>query len=111
MSRIAEMAKQMKLESDMEQLEEKKRVAVSMRVDDFTRFCLDKFAGIVGVSRASLCQELVSEGVLEGFEAIGTSLDDLHAMFISERSGRDIEEVRADLAKTGLFVGEEKINV
>ena len=104
MSRIAEMAKQMKEAKDKEQFEHVKKFAVSMRLDEFTKWCLDKFVEVAGGTKTALCQELVSEGVLEGFEALGTTLDDLRCMYIAERSGKSLEEVQSDYDQTGIFI-------
>ena len=104
MSRIADMAKEMKTMKDHGEWKEGQKKTVTVRLDEFGLFCLDFFVSQVGGNRTSNSTELVSEGALEGLEALGFTLDDLQAKFISEKSGKNLDEVKADLAKTGIEV-------
>lgn len=104
MSRIAEMVKEMIESKETNVVEDKRKYVVSLRVDGFTKWAIDKLHEVAGGTKTALCQEILSEGVLEGFEALGTKLDDLRCMYIAERSGKSLEEVKAEYDQTGIFI-------
>ena len=108
MSRIAQMAEEMKRKIEEEGFESEKKIAVSLRLEPFTIFCIDKFVEETHVNRTRVCQEILSEGILDGLDVLGYSMEQIQAEYISKRSGRDIEAVKADLAKTGFFPLEVK---
>lgn len=108
MSRIAEMAEAMKMRMVEQGFESEKKIAVSLRLEPFSVFCIDKFVDELRSTRTRACQDILSEGVLDGLEALGFTFNDLQAEYIASKSGRNIEDVKADLAKTGIFVEGEK---
>lgn len=103
MSRIAERMKEIRDHKSEDYFMENKKTSISIRVEDFTVYCIDKLAKELGGSRSGTVLELVSEGVLDGLEALGYTLDSLQIAHISERGGKSPEEVEAMLAKTGFF--------
>lgn len=107
MSRIAERMKEIRDHKGEAEFLENKKTSISIRVEDFTLYCIDKLAEELGGSRSGTVLELVSEGVLDGLEALGYTLDSLQVAHISERSGKSPEEVKAMLAKTGFFSDEK----
>lgn len=108
MSRIADRVNEIKAMREMEVGIEEKKTSVSIRVDDFTLFCADLLKEEMGCSRTAVCLEMISEGVLEGLEAVGLTLDELQARYLAQKTGRDLEAVKADLAKTGFSNKEVK---
>jgi hypothetical protein len=107
MSRIAQMAEEMKRSMEEDIHRGSKKVAVSLRLDTFTIHCVDFFAKEVGSSRSAVCQELLAEGVLEALEALGFEMIDLQAQHLAGLSGRTVEEMKAKLEQTGIFFNEE----
>ncbi len=111
MSRIAQMAEEMKKKMVDEGFQSDKKIAISLRLEPFSIFCIDKFVEETRSSRTRSCQDILSEGVLDGLEALGYTLEELQAQYVAKRSGRDLDAVKADLSKTGFFVEGEKVNV
>jgi len=102
MSNIGERFKEMKENKEYQEFLDASKKTVTARFDGFQMFCLDVLVEEVGSNRAAVIGEIASEGVFEGLKAIGLSLDDLQAKFISEKSGRSLKECKAELAKTGI---------
>lgn len=97
MSRIADSIKEFLASKESEQLSDKKKTAVSMRLDDYTVWCVDKLVLKTGVSRTALCQNLISDGVLDALEAIGLSAEELR-MEYSEENFKSFEKKKQEEA-------------
>lgn len=111
MSQIAEFVKEVMATKEREFFEDKKRFTITIRVDEFTVFCLEKLQKATGMNKTALSQSIVEEGLIDGLEVIGLGLQDLQVEYISKKTGRKPEEVRADLDQTGIFVESKRVEV
>lgn len=114
MSNVKETVKRIEMEKGFEEQIELKKLTVSCRVDEEEAFRLDLVAKRLGYTRSAMVAILLNEAVLDAAEEFGLSLDELRCMFIAERTGRDIEEVRKDWKKSGIFLtteGGETVNI
>lgn len=84
MSRIGDRIKEIKMNQEMDVMDEEKKTSISIRVEDFTLFCIEKLIQEIGGSRAAICLEMVKEGVLDGLEPLGHTLDSLQVDYIVE---------------------------
>lgn len=85
MSKIAEFVKQsLEMQSQAEH-EENTKTAFTVRLDQFTVFCVGKLLLEVGGSRTALCQALIEEGVVDGLESIGYDLTSLQEEYFQVR--------------------------
>jgi hypothetical protein len=67
---------------------ENKKTSISIRVEDFTLYCIDKLSKELDGSRAGTVLEIVAEGVLDGLEALGHTLDTLQIEYMQENMKR-----------------------
>lgn len=84
MSRIADRIQEIKAHQEMDVMSEDKKTSISIRVEDFTLYCIEKLMKEIGGSRAAVCLEMVREGVLDGLEPLGHTMDSLQAEYIEE---------------------------
>lgn len=84
MSRIADRINEIKSAQGMEEFLEKKKVSITIRVEDFTLHCIDKLVNEIGGTRSGVAHEMVSEGVLDALEGLGYNLDDLQKVYWEE---------------------------
>lgn len=92
MSRIKAMIQEAKAEIGME-IMDKTKTSVTIRVHEFTLFCIDKLVSELDSSRASVCLSLVEEGVLDGLEALGHTEESIKAEWIQKRE-KEFEAAR-----------------
>lgn len=96
MSRIADRMKEIRSRVGEEEFIENKKTSISIRVEDFTLYCIDKLSQELEGSRSGIVLEIVSEGVLDGLEALGHTLDTLQVEYVQENAKRakDRKEVK-----------------
>jgi len=90
MSRISEMAHGLMHSKLHGEGEMKKKVAMSIRLDKFSIYCLDKFAAETETSRTAIAVGLVEEGVLDGLETLGFTLEELKEGFLKEKEEENV---------------------
>lgn len=82
MSEIEKIVKDMKHKKEREGWKETKKTAVSLRLDNFTVFCLDKVMQELGGSRTSVGIQLLSAAIYDSLKALGIGLDSLHSEYM-----------------------------
>lgn len=92
MSRIKAMIQEAKAYAGMD-LTDKTKTTISLRVHDFTLFCIDKLVAELDGTRASVCLSLVEEGVLDGLEALGHTEESIKAEWMAKRE-KEFEAAR-----------------
>jgi hypothetical protein len=85
MSKIGEMFKEKKNQKNREAWKEGKKTIVSVRLPEFTIFCLDKLISEAGGNRTANCTEMISQGITEGLSAIGFSFEVLQKEFFAQQ--------------------------
>lgn len=85
MSRIAERMNEIKASQEHDVMHEEKKTAITIRVEDFTLFCIEKLRSDIGGSRSAMVLEIVSEGVIDGLEGLGHTIDSLQLEYLEER--------------------------
>ena len=114
MSRLIEVVKELEVEAGFKKQEEEVKVMISTRVTEEEAWRIDFLAKRVCLSRAGLCQILLKEACIDAAEALGFPFAELQALYLSEKSGKPIEEVKEMLSKSGIFVTSkngEQINI
>lgn len=114
MSRLKELAAELKLDHVSEEQEEVKKISVTGRITEEEVWRLDYVSKRIGMSRSGFAQVLMIDGCIDAAEGLGLDLNELRCLYIAEKSGRSIEEVRQEWSQSGLFItteSGEKINV
>ena len=95
MSKIAEFVKQSIEMQAQQEFEDNVKTAFTVRLDQFTVFCIDKLRASVGGSKTALCQALVEEGVVDGLESLGHDLVSLQEEYfgVKIRGKKGVENV------------------
>lgn len=108
MSRIKEMIESLQEnEAYMKHVDDKK-ISVTLRLEEMTVWSLDFLAKSFEQKRTPFSISLMEEAVIDAMEAAGYPFEEQRCMFIAAKSGRKIDAVRADMAKTGFFSQEDK---
>ena len=84
MSRIAERINEIKASQEHDEMREEKKTAITIRVEEFTLFCIEKLRSDIGGSRSAMVLEIVSEGVIDGLEGLGHTMDSLKTEYLEE---------------------------
>lgn len=108
MSRLKELVAELEVESGFEEQEEVKKISVTGRLTEEEVWRLDYVSKRIGMSRSGFAQVLMTDGCLEAAEGLGVDSNELRCLYISEKSGRPVDEVREDMKKSGIFVTTEK---
>lgn len=108
MSRIKNMIEN--LEEADGSFKRSKKTSVTARLTLNHLNKLDFLAKRFGVTRSNFAQGLMEQAIDEGIDALGLEPGDLQARLIAFASGRDLDSVKADLAKTGFFVDGVKVD-
>jgi len=114
MSRIAKKIKEKKNQKDRNSWKDGKKISVTIRLDEFSIFCLDKIAATVGGTRTQNAQEFVEEGIGEGLSALGYDFSFLQSeYFAKDGGGIFLDGVKLDQSETEHFLkhGGEKFGV
>lgn len=114
MSNVKEIIAQIEAAKDSETAEDTRKVAVTARLTEEEVWRMDYIAKHLSLSRSGLATTLLTEATIDAAEQLGYSFDDLRCIYISEKSGKSIEEVKEMWSKSGIFVQTEdgqKVNV
>lgn len=117
MSRIIKKIKEKKIQKDRDNWKDGKRISVTIRLDEFSIFCLDKIAAAVGGTRTANAQEFVEEAIGEGLVALGMDFETLKDEYFSRDGGgvfidgvkvdpSEVADLLANPAKFGVSVHE-----
>jgi len=87
MSRIIRKIREKKSKKDRDSWKEGKKVGVTIRLDEFSLFCLDKIAASVGGTRTANASEFVEEGIGEALVALGIDFETLKNEYFSKDGG------------------------
>lgn len=97
MSRIQQTFEQLKKQKERESWKDGKRVTFSIRIDEFTLFCLDELVKEVGGTRNGNAAEIISASVLDGLESFGRSFDSLQESYMnSQGEGLFVDGVKVE---------------
>lgn len=94
MSRISDRINEIKNAQEMGDVAEKKKISITIRVEDFTIHCIDKLMEEIGGSRSGIALEMVSEGVLDALEGLGYNLDELQESYLSASMEKSKKEAK-----------------
>lgn len=113
MSRIAKRLKEMKTIKDREQWKEGKKITVTVRLDEFMVFGLDKIVEKIGGTRTSSALKILEEGISEGLVAVGYDFEALKDEYFSKDGGGFfIDGVKVDPSEVAdLLANPEKFGV
>lgn len=107
MSKIKQMIESLKETDAFETAKDAAKISVTLKLDAFTVWQLDYVAKHFGIKRTPFSVQLMEEAAFDAMESLGVDMDEQKCLFIAEISGRKIEDVRKDWAKTGFFFNEE----
>lgn len=113
MSRIEKKVKELKIMNDREGWKEPKKITVTVRLHPFSVFCLDELLKEIGGNRTSICQEMISEGVVDGLAALGHDLESLKKRYFDQAGqGIFVEGMCLDAEESQRFLKDpEKFGV
>ena len=100
LSRIAKKIKEKKNQKDRDRWKDGKKISVTIRLDEFSIFCLDEICTAVGGNRTANAQEFVEEGIGEGLIALGIDFETIkNKYFAAAGGGVFLDGVKLDPAE------------